>query len=259
MTILDRIVETKHREIAAAKAIRPLADLIVQIKDMASPRDFFEACTRSGAVQIIAEVKKASPSAGVIRADFDPVEIAKIYEANGAACLSVLTDQDYFQGSLSYLTAISLAVQIPVLRKEFIIDRYQLYEARAAGADAILLIAEILPGSLLNDLLAVAESLGLTVLLELHDADQLDRCLKSGAKLIGINNRDLRTFETSLNHTIDLMKLIPDTVAVVGESGIRTAQDLSWLGNAGVKAVLVGESLIRQPDIGLALRTLRGR
>jgi indole-3-glycerol phosphate synthase len=256
MSILDRIVESKRQEITAAKATISAAELTAKIRITPPPLEFFTACTKPDRINVIAEVKKASPSAGVIRPDFDPVAIAKAYEAHGAACLSVLTDEPFFQGSLAYLRAVKQAVSIPVLRKEFIIDRYQLLEARAAGADAVLLIAEILPDPLLNDLYAEARSLGLTVLLELHDADQLDRCLATGCPLIGINNRDLRTFHTDLNHTVRMRQRIPANVAVVGESGIRTPDDVRLLQSAGVNTILVGESLMRETDIGQALRKL---
>lgn len=259
MTILDRIVETKRNELLRAKSQAAEAELSARIREMPPTRDFFQACTTPGEVRVIAEIKKASPSVGLIRADFDPVAIARTYEANGAACLSVLTDETYFQGRLEYLTAVKAAVGIPVLRKEFIIDRFQLLEARAAGADAVLLIAEILPGNAMKQLHQEARELGLHVLVEFHDADQLPRVLDCGAILIGINNRDLRTFETRLSHTTSLMKAIPDRIAVVGESGIRTQDDLKTLGLAGVKAVLVGESLMRETDIGAALKRLRGR
>jgi indole-3-glycerol phosphate synthase len=209
-------------------------------------------------VRIIAEVKKASPSAGVIRPDFDPVGIAEAYERHGASCISVLTDGPYFQGSLSHLSAVRRAVSRPLLRKDFVLDRYQLLEARLAGADAALLIAEILPGDRLDRLHSDAQELGLDVLIELHDAEQLPRVLDAGATLVGINNRDLRTFRTRLEHTLDLMPRIPDGVTVVSESGIRTSDDLARLGAAGVRAVLVGESLMRSADIGAALDALRG-
>ncbi|QEL20305.1 indole-3-glycerol phosphate synthase TrpC [Limnoglobus roseus] len=257
-TILDRIVETKWQEIAAAKALLPAADLESRIADLPPTRDFVAALSRPGEVRIIAEVKKASPSAGVIRADFDPVRIATTYAEHGAACLSVLTDEQYFQGHLDYLAAIRRAVNVPLLRKEFILDRYQLLEARAAGADAVLLIAEILPGTRLGELHFEARELGLHVLVELHDAEELPRVLDSGAVLVGINNRDLRTFTTRLDHTLDLMPRIPPAVTVVSESGIKTRADLDRLAAAGVRAVLVGESLMRSPDIGAALDALRG-
>lgn len=256
--VLERIVETKRREVAAAKDAVPEAELRRQCADLPACRGFERAVRSAAGVAVIAEVKKASPSAGVIRADFDPVTIARTYEAHGASCLSVLTDEQYFQGRLSYMTAARAAVGIPVLRKEFIIDPYQLFEARAAGADAVLLIAECLPGDDLRALHAEARELGLDVLVELHDADQLARVLGTGATLVGVNNRDLRTFTTRLDHTLDLLPQFPATVAVVSESGIRTHTDLERLEAAGVRAILVGESLMRSPDIGAALDALRG-
>lgn len=254
--ILSRIVETKWRELAEAAARVPLADLERRLADAPQAREFERALRTPGTVKVIAEVKKASPSAGVIRADFDPVAIARTYERHGAACLSVLTDEQYFQGHLTYMTEARAAVSIPVLRKEFILDRYQLIEARTAGADAALLIAEILPGDRLSTLYRQARELGLDVLVELHDADQLPRVLDCGATLLGINNRDLRTFTTRLEHTLDLLGRIPKSVAVVSESGIRTADDMRTLKAAGVQAVLVGESLMRSPDVGAALSAL---
>jgi indole-3-glycerol phosphate synthase len=257
-TILDQIVETKWREIAAAKAAVPEARLERQMGTMPPARGFAAALSAPGPMHVIAEVKKASPSAGVIRADFDPVLIAETYERHGAACVSVLTDSDYFQGTLSDLSEVRRAVQLPLLRKDFILDRYQLLEARLAGADAALLIAEILPGDRLAELHRDAVACGLEVLVELHDAGELPRVLDSGATLVGVNNRDLRTFETRLDHTLDLMPRFPKGVTVVSESGIRTADDLARLAAGGVSAVLVGESLMRAADIGAALDALRG-
>jgi len=257
-TILDRIVDTKWREIAAARARVPEDDLDRLAAGLPPARDFAGALARPGRVRVIAEVKKASPSAGVIRADFDPVAVATAYERHGADCVSVLTDTDYFQGRLDDLTAVRAAVRLPALRKDFILDRYQLLEARLAGADAALLIAEILPGDRLARLHREATALGLHVLVELHDADQLPRVLDAGATLVGVNNRDLRTFETRLGHTLDLMPRMPAGVTVVSESGIKTRADLDRLAAAGVRAVLVGESLMRAPDIGVALKALIG-
>ncbi len=257
-TILDRIVETKRREIEAARARLPEAELERRLADAPPTRGFAAALRVPGEVRVIAEVKKASPSAGVIRADFDPVAIARTYERHGAACISVLTDAPYFQGSLDYLRAVRQAVGCPLLRKDFVLDRYQLLEARLAGADAALLIAEILPSDKLAELHREAVALGLDVLVELHDADQLPRVLACGATLVGINNRDLRTFETRLEHTLDLTPHIPAGITVVSESGIRAHDDVRRLAGAGVQAVLVGESLMRSPDIGSALDALRG-
>ena len=256
--ILERIVATKRTEIAAAKLRVSEGKLDALAASLPPVRGFASALRSPGELRIIAEVKKASPSAGIIRTDFDAVPIAKIYEAHGAAALSVLTDEQYFQGHLDYLRAVRSAVGIPVLRKEFILDRYQLVEARAAGADAVLLIAEILPGDELAKLHREAVALGLDVLVELHDADQLPRVLDCGAAVVGINNRDLRTFLTSLDRTLELRHRIPAAVTVVSESGIRTPADMAILKAAGVHAVLVGESLMRSPDIGAALDALRG-
>jgi indole-3-glycerol phosphate synthase len=258
-TVLDRIVRTKRHEIAVAKAAVPESELGRRIAHAPPTRDFRGALHRLARVAVIAEVKKASPSAGVIRAAFDPVRIATAYEAHGAAAVSVLTDVEYFQGSLQYLTAVRAAVGVPVLRKDFILDRYQLLEARAAGADAVLLIAECLPGDRLAVLQREAVALGLQTLVELHDADELPRVLDCGAPVVGINNRDLRTFATRLEHTLDLLRNIPADRTVVSESGIRTHADLVLLGRAGARAVLVGESLMRADDIGAALAALLGQ
>jgi indole-3-glycerol phosphate synthase len=257
VTILDTIVEQKWAEIAALKAAVPAVDLERRAAALPPPRDFAQALRRPG-MRIIAEVKKASPSAGVIRADFDPVAIARTYEQHGADCLSVLTDERFFQGRIDYVSQARDATTLPVLRKEFILDRYQLLETRAAGADAVLLIAEILLGDRLKTLFNQARDIGLHVLVELHDADQLPRVIDCGAKLIGINNRDLRTFETRLEHTLQLLPRIPPGPIAISESGIKTNADLRRLEAGGVKAVLVGESLMRAADIGAALDDLRG-
>jgi indole-3-glycerol phosphate synthase len=258
-TVLDRIVASKRRELGEARARLPERELERRLAQASPPRDFRAALTGPGGVRVIAEVKKASPSAGVLRADFDPVAIARIYERHGAAALSVLTDAPFFQGHLAHLSAIRAAVAPPVLRKDFLLDRYQLLEARAAGADAVLLIAEVLTGEDLPRLLRAADALGLQALVELYDADNLPRVLDSGARLIGINNRDLRTFVTRLEHTLDLAARVPVDCCLVSESGIRTRQDVLRLEAAGVRAVLVGETLMRAPDIGAKLDELSGR
>jgi indole-3-glycerol phosphate synthase len=255
--ILNRIVESKTREVAAAKARFPERELEGKIAALPPVRDFTSALRKPGEIRVIAEVKKASPSAGIIRADFDAVAIAKAYEANGAACISVLTDEPFFQGKPEYLTAVRRAVEIPVLRKDFLHERYQLLEARLWGADAALLIAEILPGDRLAAMHREALQLGLQVLVECHDAEELPRVLDAGTTLVGINNRNLRNFETRLEQTLNLMLRIPPGVTVVSESGIRTPADLRTLAAAGVHAVLVGESLMRAPDVGAALAALR--
>ncbi len=258
-TILDRIVATKREEIAAARSARPEQELRAALAEAPPVRDFFAALAVPGPVRLIAEVKKASPSKGVIRADFDPVTIARTYEAHGATCLSVLTDEQYFQGSLDYLRAIRAAVSLPLLRKDFILDRYQLLEARLAGADAVLLIAECLDDCHLRSLHNEALELGLTPLVEFYDAENLPRVLEAGATLIGVNNRDLRTFHTDLDHTLRMRAQIPAECLLVAESGISTRDDVLRLEAAGVNAMLVGESLMASQDIGAAVDRLLGR
>jgi indole-3-glycerol phosphate synthase len=229
------------------------------LADAPPVRDFFGPLAAGSPIKLIAEVKKASPSKGVIRSDFEPVSIAKIYEAHGASCLSILTDEKYFQGSLDYLRQVRQAVGIPVLRKDFILDAYQLVEARAAGADAVLLIAECLDDCNLRKLHNEAIELGLTPLVEFYDPANLDRVLSAGAQLIGVNNRDLRTFEVDLAHTIRMREKVPLDAVLVGESGIYTRDDALRLQAAGVDAMLVGESLMRELDIGQAVDRLLGR
>ncbi len=258
-TILDRIVATKRQEIAAAKERVPEAEMRGRAESAPQPRDFFAPLAKDGPIRLIAEVKKASPSKGIIRADFNPVEIAKTYAAHGAACISVLTDEHYFQGSLDYLRQIRAAVDVPLLRKDFILDVYQLYEARAAGADGVLLIAECLDDCNLRKLHNAAIDLGLCPLVELYDPENLPRVLEAGAKLIGVNNRDLRTFEVDLQHTIRMKKAIPADCVLVGESGIDSRADALLLEAAGVDAILVGEHLMRKPNIGAAVDALLGR
>jgi indole-3-glycerol phosphate synthase len=257
-TILDTIIATKHREVETAKSKLSEAELERRAAGKPPTRDFAGAIAKRGQVGVIAEVKKASPSAGLIRPDFDPVAIARTYEQHGAAAISVLTDRDFFQGELEYLTAVRSRVSCPVLRKDFILDHYQLLEARVAGADAVLLIAECLPGGLLKSLHEQATDLGLQTLMEFHDAEELPRVLETGCRVIGINNRDLRSFKTRLGLTLELLPKIPEDRVVVSESGIGTHEDLIVLGKAGAKAVLVGESLMRSADIGEALDRLRG-
>jgi indole-3-glycerol phosphate synthase len=259
MSILDEIVATKRREIEAAKLARPESAVRAAAESALPPRDFFGALAASGPIKLIAEVKKASPSAGVIRADFNPVEIAKIYEQHGATCLSVLTDEPYFQGKLEYLRDIRATVGTPVLRKDFILDKYRLYEARAAGADAVLLIAECLDDCNLRALHNEALSLGMSPLVELYDPENLDRVFDAGATLIGINNRDLRTFKTDLQHTLRMRERVPNECVLVAESGIRTRADVERLEAAGVDAILVGETLMARADIGAAVDELLGK
>src|SRR5690349_5139026 len=257
-TILDEIVSTKREEIARAKERLPASELQRAIKDSPQVRDFFTPLAAGGSIKLIAEVKKASPSKGIIRKDFDPVQIALAYESAGATCLSVLTDEPYFQGSLDYLRQIRAAVTLPLLRKDFILDSYQLLEARAAGADAVLLIAECLDDCNLRKLHNEALELGMTPLVEFYDPENLPRVLAAGAQLIGVNNRDLRTFVTDLGHTVRLREQVPLDAVLVGESGIHTRADVLRLQEAGVDAMLVGESLMAQDNIAAAVRILLG-
>jgi indole-3-glycerol phosphate synthase len=255
-TILDRIVSYKRDEIAAARTRVSEAELRRRIRDARPVRDFRAALSASPGVAVIAEVKRASPSAGVIRADFDPVAVARAYAESGAACVSVLTDGPSFQGDLAYLEAIAAAVSIPALRKDFLLDPYQVLEARAAGADAVLLIAEILDDDTLRRLLAATKEQGMRALVELYDSENLPRVLAAGADLVGVNNRDLRTFVVRLEHTLELAAQMPPHVCLVSESGIKTGSDVARLKAAGVRAILVGETLMRADDVSAKMREL---
>jgi len=257
--ILDDIIANKKGELAETKRSCSLGDIKARAADAGPTRGFGKSLSRTGDIQLIAEVKKASPSKGVIRDDFDPVTIAKLYEESGASCISVLTEKKFFQGSLEYLGWIRKAVKLPLLRKDFIIDEYQIHEARAAGADAILLIAACLEKQQIEDYLGIAHRLGLDVLVESHTYKELEKSLYAGAMLVGINNRDLTTFTVSLQATLDLLNDIPDERIVVSESGIKTREDVVKLQQAGVDAVLVGESLMREKDIGRKVKELLGR
>jgi len=257
-TILDNIVATKREEIDRAKSALPLHELRARLADAPPVRDFFAPVAAAGPIKLIAEIKKASPSKGVIRADFNPVAIARTYQSHGASCLSVLTDEQYFQGILEILKQVRQAVEIPILRKDFVLDSYQLLEARISGADAVLLIAECLDDCNLRKLHNEAIDLGLTPLVEFYEPQNLDRVLAAGAQLIGVNNRDLRTFEVDLGHTIRMRQKVALDCVLVGESGIETRADVLRLEAAGVDAVLVGESLMREADIGAAVDRLLG-
>jgi len=265
-TVLDNIVARKRVEVERARAATPLAVLQQRVAELPRPRNFFAAVVNEGGARrqtrVIAEIKQRSPSGGQITADFDPVRIAKQYHAAGAAAISCLTDEADFGGHLGYIGLIRDAVPLPVLRKDFIVDQYQVWEARAASADAVLLIAETLDEGQLLDMMILVRELGMTSLVEAHD---LDRLLKvrhyigfphAGYSLLGINNRDLKTMQTDLSHTFRMIEFIEDRKVVVSESGIRTAADLSKLRQRGVTIVLVGEHLLRQADPGRALRDL---
>jgi len=256
--ILDKIVAAKRRELAVAKTTRPLADLKARIASRAVPLDFAQAIGRNS-IAVIAEVKKASPSRGLLCPDFDPIRLAQNYAAAGAAAVSVLTEVDHFQGNLSHLTDIKAAAGLettPLLRKDFLFDPYQVYEARAFGADAILLIVAILDDAALAGLSALADSLGMHCLVEVHDETELKRALAVGANIVGINNRDLCTFNVDIATTERLSMLVPEGHIIVSESGIRSRADINLLGECGVSAVLIGEALVTAEDVTSQLKEL---
>lgn len=257
-SILERIVEHKRGEIAQARRARPVEALREELAEAPPVRDFRAALNSADGMGLIAEVKKASPSAGVIRDDFDPVRIAETYRSHGAHCLSVLTDEHFFQGHLDHLQAVRRSASRPVLRKDFLLDRYQLLEARAAGADCVLLIAECLDDAALHDLDEFAAELGLQTLIELYEPENLPRVLRLNPPLLGINNRNLKTFAVDLEHTVRLAREVPPETLLVSESGIRTRDDVLRLQDAGIGAILVGETLMRSPDIGAQLDELLG-
>ena len=257
--ILNKIIATKHDEIAALMRAKPLSVVRAEAESHRDIRDFsgaIEAKISAGKSAVIAEVKKASPSKGVLRENFVPAEIAKSYESGGAACLSVLTDAPYFQGSIEYLKRARAACNLPVIRKDFIVDPYQVYEARAMGADCILLIVGALELHQMQALEALAHDLGMAVLVESHDARELDAALTLKTSLIGINNRDLRTFDVSLSTTIDLLKMVPSGKRVITESGILSRADVAHMREHNVHAYLVGEAFMRAPNPGVALAEL---
>lgn len=258
-TILDTILARKQQEVSERRGRVPLSELKARAASAPPLRGFADAIgakIAAGQAAVIAEVKKASPSKGVIRADFDPTAIARSYEAGGAACLSVLTDIDFFQGSDAYLRQARAACALPVLRKDFIVDAYQIHEARALGADCILLIAAALDDTRLAEFAFLAGEMGMDVLVEVHDLDELERALPVPARLLGINNRNLRTFDVSLQATLDLQPMVPADRVLVTESGILSRADVALMRVAGVHAFLVGEAFMRQPDPGAALHEL---
>lgn len=257
MSILERIVATKREEVARLRSWK--GALEARLEDAPPARDFAGALRRDGEVAVVAEVKRRSPGAGEIRPGLDAAGLAASYREGGAAALSVLTDREYFDGSLDDLRAVRQAVDLPLLRKDFVLDELQLVEARGAGADAVLLIVRILHDDGLAALLREADGLGMAALVEVHGPEELERALDAGAAVVGVNNRDLSTFEVRLEVTLELAARVPPEVVLVSESGIHTGEDVDRLGGAGADAVLVGESLLRQPDPGAAVGELAGR
>ncbi len=258
-TILDRILDRKEQEIAEHQKYISLTELRLYLESIQAEeqvRDFAKALRHGDNIALIAEIKKASPSKGVLIEDFDPVQLAKTYDANGAAALSVLTDRQFFQGDLKFIYDVRAAVDLPVLRKDFLIDPYQVYASRVSGADAVLLIVAALDDEQLADLLALTYELKMVALVEVHNAEEVDSALKAGARLIGVNNRDLKTFEVDLNTTARLAALLPDDATLVAESGVFTPEDVRTMGRLGAHAVLVGEALVTAPDIGAQVKLL---
>ena len=256
--ILDTILEHKRQEILESKSRLPVAELLARARDQQLPRDFRAAITGRSGIRLIAEMKKASPSVGLIREYFAPGKLAAECETAGAAAVSVLTDERFFQGALDYLAEVKDRVELPVLRKDFVIDDYQVYESRAAGADALLLIARALTSRDLKRLRELARELGMYVLVEVHSEEEVKTALDAGAEIIGINNRDLETFRTDLATTARLRKLLSDEETVVSESGISSRDDVELLERVGVDAVLVGEIIMRSADVGAKVRELLG-
>ena len=259
--ILQRILARKHEEVLQRSQIRALDSVRARAANQPPTRGFVEAIRRkhaAGEAAVIAEVKKASPSKGLIRPDFDPAAIARSYQAGGAACLSVLTDVDFFQGSNRYLGEARGACELPVLRKDFIVDPYQVFEARMIGADCILLIVAALEDGPLIEMSNLAHELGMDVLVEVHDIDELERALQADCELIGVNNRNLRTFEVSLDTSLQLKDAVPPDRTLVTESGIATRDDVARLRSVGIDTFLVGESFMREPDPGAALQRMFG-
>ncbi|MCX5853991.1 MAG: indole-3-glycerol phosphate synthase TrpC [Deltaproteobacteria bacterium] len=256
--ILDKIISAKREEVISLTKTTPLSELKAAVCDLPPARDFKGALMDKNCA-IIAEIKKRSPSKGILRDDFDHRRIASIYQASGASAISVLTDQTFFGGDKRYLSDIGKIVHLPLLRKDFIIDMYQVYETKILGGDALLLIAGILEAEILKELIGLTEGLGLCAFVEVHTKDDLDKALAAGATIIGINNRDLKTFSTDLNISLILAPHVPPNTSLISESGIRTRKDIDILLNAGIHAFLVGETLMRADNVGNKMKELLGR
>ncbi len=256
--MLANIVAHQKKQIIIEESQQPLAELIKRLDDVPVPRDFYHSLSTTVEMAMIGEVKKASPSKGLIKADFNPVELAQTYEVCHVNAVSVLTEERFFQGQKRYLSDIHKAVSLPLLRKDFILEPYQVYQARVLRADAILLIARILDDKMLSQLIQLSHQLGMSSLVEVHSKEEIDRAVSAGAKIMGINNRDLKTFSTSLQTTEKLISYIPREVLVVSESGINQREDIVFLQKLGVKAVLIGEAFMRAPSIREKVRELKG-
>ena len=254
--ILSRIIEEKRKEVDEAKRVRPGADLIKDIKSLSVKSSFRKNISRPHHINLIAEIKKASPSKGILRGDFNPVKIAVTYQANGASAISVLTDERFFEGKLEYIPKVRANISIPVLRKDFFIDEYQIYETVASGAEAILLIPEILSIAELTKFYNLASELGLDCLVEVHNEEDIEKALAIGAAIIGINNRDLHTFKVDLAVTQRLIRLIPQNKVIVSESGIKSYEDIMFLKSLGINAVLIGEAFMEADDIGAKMKEM---
>jgi len=254
--ILSRIIEDKRRVVEEAKRVKPQENLVKEVKNICVKSSFKKSISRPHHINLIAEIKKASPSKGILRGNFNPVKIAITYQANGAAVISVLTDERFFEGRLEYIKKVKENVSLPILRKDFIIDEYQIYETVAAGADAILLIAELLSTNEVASFYDLATSLGLEVLMEVHNEEDVEKALAADADIIGINNRDLHTFKVDLGTTQKLIRLIPQNRVKVSESGIRTYEDVMFLKSLGVNAVLIGEAFMESEDIAAKMRDI---
>lgn len=253
--ILDEICEYKKDFVAGRKTTAPLDGIVEQLEGLDEPRDFRNALRQNG-IQLIAEIKKASPSKGVMLENIDPLALSNLYQRSGAAAISVLTDEKYFQGSLDDFIRVRRSVDVPCIRKEFIVDEYQIYESRLAQADAILLIVRILSDEQLREYRELAESLGMTALVETHDESEIERALSTGARIIGINNRDLQTFDVSYERTLELKKHVPGGVVLVSESGIHTLDQVQKLEDGGIDAMLIGEAFVTADDIAAKVREL---
>jgi indole-3-glycerol phosphate synthase len=256
--ILTKIIEEKKRELEIAKERLSLEELKKRLSVLPSSRGFLQAITKDRDISLIAEIKRASPSAGVLRREFDALRIAQIYRIYGARALSVLTEEKFFQGKLSYIDEIRREVYLPILRKDFIIDRYQIYESKFSGADAVLLIADLLSRSELAQFLEICETLAMDAVVEVHNEEDLGKALSAGSRIIGINNRNLHTFDVDLDVTSNLIRSVPEDKVKISESGIKTYEDVMFLKSLGVDAVLIGETFMRSEDIGSKMRELMG-